>query len=290
MDLKYFDKKLEENIKSLYDRVFKNGKASLIIIDGGIGEGKTTLAVEIADKFNLLHGKPLLKLEIKDHPQLSLGGREFTSSMRKCFHAKQIILIYDEAGDFNKRGSISRFNQMLNRVFETYRGFKVVVILCLPCFEVLDQWLFLNNIPRLLIHLEKRNNKYGQYKAYSLYRMMYIKSKMKKFVIPTFAYAHVEPNFRGQFYDLEPDRSEKLNKISIEGKLLSLKRSVITLEGLISYKQLAERLNKSVMWIKRAMKKCKITHEKIIDQTKYFDESVLNRLVDYNDTINSKRR
>ena len=42
-----FDDSLNKNIQGLKDRVAIN-KAAMLVIDGGVGEGKTTLAVEIA--------------------------------------------------------------------------------------------------------------------------------------------------------------------------------------------------------------------------------------------------
>ena len=283
-----FCETLAKNLEELDKRVFVLNKASMIVIDGSVGEGKTTLAVHTADYFNKLHDKPPIALEPKNHPQLSMGGSEFTTCMRICFKTKEIILIYDEAGDFNKRGSISRFNQMLNRVFETYRGFRVVVILCLPCFDVLDNWLFLNCIPRLLLHCEKRGQKFGNYKGYSLYRMMYIRRYMKKFTIPHYAYTSVEPNFRGTFFDLAKERSEKLNILSITGKLGSLKKSEITLGGLLSYVALGEKLNRQHRWIRATAKRLNIRPVKVIDRVKYFDESALNRMIDYIDTLHIK--
>ena len=50
-----FSEKLAENVKDLIARIDLN-KASLIVIDGGVGEGKTTLAVHIADYVNSLAG------------------------------------------------------------------------------------------------------------------------------------------------------------------------------------------------------------------------------------------
>jgi len=78
-----FSEKLAENIRDLIDRI-KFNKASMIIVDGGVGEGKTTLMVEIADYVNSLYGFQEIKLELKDHPQLALGGTSFLKQLRVC--------------------------------------------------------------------------------------------------------------------------------------------------------------------------------------------------------------
>ena len=71
--------------------------------------------------------------------------------MNVCYQERFPAAGYDEAGDFNKRDSLSNFNAMINRTFETFRAFKIVVVLVLPSFSVLDNQLFDNMIPRLLL-------------------------------------------------------------------------------------------------------------------------------------------
>jgi Flp pilus assembly CpaF family ATPase len=65
-----FSKSLKDNIKPLVDRV-NNKFASSVIIDGGLGQGKTTLAVEMADYINSLYGKGLVDLKNILHAFLS---------------------------------------------------------------------------------------------------------------------------------------------------------------------------------------------------------------------------
>jgi len=275
-----FDKTLGENLKDLVARV-KGNKAALLIVDGGVGEGKTTLKVEAADFINKLYDLPEITLKTKEHPQLCLGGKEFLKGLRNCYEKDLPVIIYDEAGDFNRRGSLTRFNAMINRCFETFRGFKIIVILGLPSFHVLDNDLFDKNIPRLLVHLSDRNEKYGMFRAYSLYRMMYIKQKMGKLVVKPFAYDLVEPNFRGHFLDLPMARSKALDKISTEGKLNVLRESEIKAEGLVTYTDLANKLSRSYIWIRKTMVRLKIKETRIIKKVKYFNQETANRLTEF---------
>jgi hypothetical protein len=267
-----FSSKLDENLDDLKERVLVNNKAALIIIDGAIGEGKTTLAVHCADY--------LAGGEITFKEQLAMGGQDFTKKLRVCFTKKYVIIIYDEAGDFNRRGSLTRFNAMLNRVFETYRAFKIIVILSLPLFAVLDNDIFDKQIPRLLIHCFDRRNDYGDYKAYSLYRMLFVKDKMQKLTVKTAAYGMVEPNFRGHFKDLPPIRRRQLDLFSTKGKFDMLELADIQFKGLLSYDDIAKRLAKSVIWVKQKTSKLQITHKKIYKKKKYFDNSIIDRLVE----------
>ena len=264
-----FSKPLDKTIIGLQDRINKK-KASMIVVDGGVGEGKTTLAVEIAEYYQ---GKGLDFTR-----QYAMGGDEFQEKLVICFDSGLTVLIYDEAGDFNSRGALTGFNQMLNRVFDTFRAFKILVILVLPSFHVLDSPLFDKRIPRALIHCHSRGTKWGDFSGYSLYRMYYLRAKLKKYVVPAYAYTGTSPNYRGHFYDLSPAKSIELEKISIEGKKKIVNENILRNRGLVSYKDIAKKVGMSVIWVKRKVSKLKINESKIYKRNKYFDKGVIDRL------------
>lgn len=270
-----FSQKLADNLDTLKLRV-KKGKASLLIIDGGVGEGKTTLSVECAD---YLEGR---EIDLsRQSPHLAMGGKEFVRKLRQCHKLGHKVIVYDEAGDFNKRGALTRFNALLNRVFETFRGFRIVVILVLPSFHVIDNDLFDKNIPRLLVHTHSRGDDYGRFSAYSLYRMLYLKHHMKKLVVKSNAYRFTRANFHGEFLDLLPERSAHLDRTSTTGKIAELKGAEIKIEGLVSYMEIAQRVSRSVVWVKQTVNKLGLKHRRVIDRRKYFDEQIVNTLVDH---------
>lgn len=279
-----FDKKIAENIDDLIKRV-KGNKAGMIIVDGGVGEGKTTFLVHIADYINYKHKLGVIKLDLKDHPQIGLGGENFMTNLRTCHEQKLPACIYDEAGDFDRRGSLSRFNAMLNRVFDTFRGFKVVVLIGLPSFHILDNDLLLKNIPRLLLHCYNRKDTYGNFKAYSLYRMFYLKDKMKHLIVKSFAYDITDCNFKGQFLDLHPARSKQLDILSTKGKKELLKKQEVAIQGLINLSQIAKRLGRSISWARKTTIKLKLKGKKI-NGVLYYPEEYMNLYVDYLDKIN----
>ena len=228
-----FSEILATNLTDLNVRVFTYRKASLIVIDGPLGEGKTTLAVHCADYINSLHN--LEPIDLKG-PQLGLGGEQFLDKMEVCFDNKLPVIIYDEAGDFSKRGALSRFNAMINRMFEMFRAYKVIVIMCLPLFEVLDSNLFDKKIPRLLLNLYDRSLNQGNFKGFSYDRMSWVKYKMSKIPIKSYAYNYVDPNFYGHFKDLDDERSQALDRISTANKRASNTKERIKYEGLVSRK------------------------------------------------------
>ena len=248
----------------------KGNKASLIIIDGGVGEGKTTLAVHIAD---YIQGEPI---DLKE--QIGMGGQDF---VKKFYHGSKKgykVIVYDEAGDFDRRGAITRFNKMLNRIFDTYRTFNIIVILCLPNFNVLDKSIFEKKIPRILFNCHNRSSKYGDIRAYNLYRMYLIKWWMTKLKIPPQAYSKVYPNIRGHFLDLPKKRSEMLDKISTESKSDVHEEFNLVADGLLNYKDIASQLNMSEKWIKNKVNALNIKAVKVYKQKKFFSEDVLDVL------------
>ncbi len=275
-----FSSTLKDNLKDIDERV-RLKFASLLIVDGGVGKGKTTLACHAADYINSLHGFP--KIIFKE--QLATGGPDFLKKLRICYDKGLPCIIYSEAGDFNKRGSLTRFNAMLTRTFETFRAFKIRVILDLPNFNVLDNGLFENNIPRMLLHVSNRNEEYGDFSGYSLYRMFYLRKKMEKLTVKAFAYDMVNPNFRGHFLNYPIKREKELDAFSIKGKLKILRGSEIAAAGLLSYNKLATKLNRSIWWVKKAVSQLKIKHKRIIERSKYFDEQTLNTLSEHLDSI-----
>lgn len=286
-----FSKTLAENLKNQVERV-ENKKASLIIIDGLQGEGKTTLLVHAINYVNSLYGLPRASLKLTDHPQLSMGGRQFIHHLRICQKENIGIIGYDEAGDFNKRGAMTSFNQMLNNVFSKFRGFRVIVIIALPNFNVLDNWLFDNGIPRGLLHLYGRGNNYGNFDGYSLAGMNWIRYWFDKYSkgIKHKCYNRVTPNFRGHFLDLPPKESKQLDIISTRSKLKALTEEELKADGLIGYTQLSHKLHRSVIWVRMMVSKLNIKHKRIINRSKYFDESALNILVEHLDSLTNRRK
>lgn len=278
-----FSKKLAENLDDLDDRVFKMNKASLIIIDGGVGSGKTTLDVHIMDYINLKHGFEIVDLSDQTC-QLAMGGEDFTKKLVVCFGRKLPACTYDEAGDFHKRGSMTRLNALINRTFETYRAFKVLVILSLPTFSVLDQDIFDKEIPRLLIHIYRRTLNQADAKCYSLKGMLRVRAKMEKLKhFKKHAFKLVEPNFFIHIKNLPSDRASALDVLSTRGKIKGLKQAEIKFENLLSYTEISRKVGRSEIWVKKAVSELKIRHVKIFERRYYFPSSTVDALLDYMD-------
>lgn len=276
-----FSEILGDNLNDLLQRIDLK-KAVLIIIDGGVGEGKTTMLVEVLDHINKIRGFPPIAM---DGPQLAMGGVDFLKKMRVCYESKLPCIGYDEAGDFNKRGSLTSFNAMLNRTFETFRAFKCVVILALPNFGVLDNQLFDNHIPRMLLHLHSRTVNSGNFDAYDLRGMEWLKYWQAKSPIKSYCWHRVFPNFYGHFLDLDPDRSLELDKVSTKNKLNILRKSEIKIEGLLTYPELATKLMRGIDWVRRSVSNLKIKPTRSVGRIKYFNADALNELSQHLDNV-----
>ena len=258
-------------------RRIQSKKASLVIIEGGLGNGKTTLGVHCADYLNKKQSFPELPLA-KDEPQVAMGGKQFVKKLSVCYDRKLPCIVYDEAGDFSKRGSLTMFNAQLNRIFETYRAFRMIVIICLPNFDKLDMSLMDNLIPRFMLRCFDKQPGYSNFKGYSLYRMDLLKAKMKQLKVKRYAYSVIDCNFQGHFLDLSAERSKRLDVLSTESKLKILKQTDAKMEGLLTTLDMATKLVRSLNWVYIALRNLKIKPLKQVSKVRYYDETTLTRL------------
>ena len=262
--------KVIENLNDQRQRVEKKF-AGLILIDGSVGQGKTTLATECADYLN---GKPIIFKE-----QLGMGGVDFSRKLKECYNQGKTTLVYDEAGDFDKRGAISNFNRFINRIFDTYRAFRILPIMALPRFWILDQSIFDKGIPRLLLHVHDRNEKYGEISGYSLVGMHWLKYWADKSVMKSQCYNRVEPNFRGHFLNLPPAREAELDRYSTGGKFTVLEDEEIKYQGLITLSDISRNVGRSTIWTQRFLKTMKIKPKKVYKNRYYFDKNIIDQII-----------
>jgi len=251
-------------------RVEVQKKASLLIIDGQQGEGKSTLAVICGDVYN---GE-----EIDLETQYAVGGDEFIKKLKSCFELKKKVLIYDEAGDFSSRSSLTKFNRNLSRVFETFRRFQIFIILVLPCVKTLDRKLFDDGVPRCLLHCHGRGLQEGKIWGYDGVKAQRIVARMKKVEVPQVVYKdpRISQNFNAFFVNISPERSKLLDKISLSGKMDILDALIEKPDGLLTYESIANNLGKSKAWASIVVNDLNIKPVKVIKKVKYFDPAILS--------------
>jgi hypothetical protein len=270
-----FNKELAANIDKQLDRI-EFHKASCILIDGPLGSGKTTTAVRITDYVNEKKELPEMNLKISEHPQIALGGGDFNSFFRQAFKQHLPVVVYDEAGDFNRRGAVTRFNMLINRFFEIYRGFKILVIVCIPNFAVLDSHFFENQIPRMLIHMEKKGQYKAKYLAYSLSGMNWIRWYYLKMGVGARhrCYYSVAPNFHGWIQNLPAARDKQLDSLSTRGKDEILSKNERKLKGLVSQTEISQSLGVSLDWVNYHIRKINYKCVSKDKQTKLYPSEI----------------
>jgi hypothetical protein len=102
-------------------------------------------------------------------------------------------------------------------------------------------------------------------------------------------YSNVVPNYHGYFYDLPPDRCKELDYLSTHGKKELQKTMEKELSGLVSYSEIATKLGKSLIWVKKMVHDLKIRHVTIQDRRKLFKSEVVEQILDHYDEITVNR-
>jgi hypothetical protein len=258
-----FQKPLDMNLTKCKGRININ-KASLVIIDGAIGEGKTTLAVECADFYQ--------GATINMKEQIAMGGIDFQEKCKIAIRNNYKVIIYDESGDFDKRQAISKFNMALNRFFDTYRTYKIFVILCLPYFNVLENYLFEKKIVRGLLHCYGRTETYGCYKGFDLSMMYWLKWHLEKEVVKPMAYGKQKCSFHGNFLNLPSERAKELDEISTSSKRKILDKNIVFQKNLLSLTDMANKLNMSAQGCSKIVQKLGLSPDMKLEGKTYYTQ------------------
>jgi len=252
-------------------------KGSMICISGQTGEGKTTLAVQIAEYYQ---GYPL-----DFEKQIGMGGTDFTMKREICIKEGFPVIIYDEAGDLIGKRAMSRFNIDLVRDFELQRVFKLFVILCLPSFRSLDSSLFdERGLVRAVIQVYDRDNDkgfyswFGRVKTNLLIAIMSDKKKRPPISDHLFLSdksCYIKPDTGGEWFDLPRDRALVLEKISLRGKAQILEERTAKETGLLNYQDVARKSERSVNYVRSLFSQKQIKPVRKIGRITYYDPDVL---------------
>ena len=200
--------KTRRTVNGLRARI-KNNKASAVVIDGQMGEGKTTFAVKLLEEYQS-------RKRINYSMQYAVGGDDFIKKLELCVDNKLGAIIYDEAGDFSKKNTLSKFNKSLDMVFQTFRTYKILIIIVLPFFQDLDRGIYDRGVVRILFNCNGRTETKGFVRVYNLRRLFYLLDYMRRKQPPVrqMCYFKTTPNYREGFLDLPKERSSELDEIS----------------------------------------------------------------------------
>jgi len=195
------------------------------------GKGKTTLATHIAEEYM---GKPLI---FED--QLGNGFLDFNKKLKICRIKDFDLVIYDEGGDIDKRKWMSDTNYKIKRILQLYRGFKMLLIICIQDYSSLDDTILNTEVIQGLFQIPQRRETYADYKMYSLERMYWLLKWVqwlkKNKQSPNKAFMKVPANYHGTFYNLSPARALELENYSLKAKGELLDDLTGTEAGLFDY-------------------------------------------------------
>lgn len=154
---------LESNLKNLHTEVTKHDWDGFIVIDGQEGTGKTTLALQIAKYLD---------------PSFNISRCVFTITqfLEATENAeKGQAIVFDETmGYLGSRGSMSKFNRILLKVFSEMRSKNLFIILCIPSFFELDKYPAIHRSV-CLFHVNKRSRFVGY--NFNKKKLLYITGK-----------------------------------------------------------------------------------------------------------------
>jgi ABC-type oligopeptide transport system ATPase subunit len=263
------------NLDQIYERIEKR-LPSLIIIDGGSGQGKSTFGTEIVDYYNNKKGLPPINLT---GVQYAKGGKDFTKKLRQAHADKYPAIIYDEGGDLNRKTTLSKFNRTMDMVFNQLRIYDLVIILITQSVGYLENDLFTKGIVRMLINCYGRTNLTKSYfRAYELDRINYLRQAIKKEVTPIKAYQKITANNYGVFYNISQEREDTLHEVGYAKKDEDISLSDIKMDGLINYQEIAHRTKQSITTVKIKIGRLHIKPEKLYKKKAYFKEEIIYQL------------
>jgi hypothetical protein len=270
-DEKTGEDRLTLNLYDLKQRV-QNKMPTIIVIDGASGQGKTTLADKIA---SWLEGRT-----IEWDEQLGMGAKEFSKLIIPCAEKKHKVIVYDEAGDYNRNGFATRLNAIMERSFDTFRTYNIIVIIVLPLFIRLPDTIFDKCIPRMLIHVYGKSGKTTRMKAYDLEKMLWMRDyvRKKKPAIIQRIYDNQEALFDGYFPDLPRERSAALDIHCTRTKNAIQTIGAAELNGMFTIEQISIKLGRTGSWVYAQLKKMNIKPAYKAGKVPYYTEITLGRM------------
>lgn len=264
---------IQYNLDKIYERTAKR-LPSVIIIDGGSGEGKSTYGTLIVDYYNKKDNKEPMKLK---GIQYAKGGKEFTKKLKQVYNEGYHAIIYDEAGDLNRKTTLSRFNRTMDMVFNQVRIYELIIILITQSVGYLENDLFTKGIVRMLINCYGRKDlKISYFRAYELDRINYLRQAIKKEVTPSKAYQKITANNYGKFYNLSKEREEELHEIGFNKKDDDINQGDLKLDGLINYQDIAYKTHQTIASIRMKISRLKIKPEKKYKRKVYYKEEIID--------------
>lgn len=190
---------LKGNLDNCKKEVLRRDLDAFFVLDGLEGFGKSTLAMQVA-----LYCDPTFCLD-----RVCFTIEQFIEAVDKAKKGQAIV--FDETmGYLASRGSMSKFNRKLIKIFSEMRSKNLFIFLCIPSFFELDRYPAIHRSVSLL-HVHKR----GVFVAYNYSKKKLLYIKGKKY----YAYNEVSGDFIGnysRYFPLDKAEYEKKKQAGIK--------------------------------------------------------------------------
>lgn len=180
-------KRLKKNLdKKIIPSLQKKDKDCVLVIDGGEGTGKSTLAFQIGKYVD----KTLNLNRVVFSPE------DFREAVFKA--KKGECIIYDEAfTGFSSRSSLSPVNKVLVSLAMQMRQKNLFVLIVLPTIFMLDKYMAIFRT-KALIHVFESHGRRGYFRVYNKNKKRYLILMGQKTMTYNIKGLHVK--FKGRFY------------------------------------------------------------------------------------------
>lgn len=177
----YIDGYLKDNL-DLYKKMVKNHRDLVFVVTGKEREGKSVLANTI-----LKYLDPTYCLD-----RCYMSGQEFVKGLDDATNFQ--ALCYDEAAEYTARGSLTKFNRIINEALSRIGVKQLFMAICLPSFFELDRYPAIHR-SNFLLRVYSHQGQRGFFEFWNWENKLQLYLKGKKF----YDYSSQHPNFRGYF-------------------------------------------------------------------------------------------
>jgi len=274
-DLKWSNPQFTDLIDEQLSRTDDN-MPSVLVVDGLHGGGKTTLACHVGQYLEDKCGR-----SFSYENQVGKGMDLFLEKLNWVKKNGYKVVIYDEAEDFERKGAISKFNRLLNRVFSVLRATQIVVIIVLGIVKKLEKEPLEKGLVRCLINVHGRSGNYANLRVFDAGNIFYLIYLMDKFgrsgKPPMLAYGKTAPFLRSRVARADKKTEKAWDLIDLKQKGDILDTASLETKGLIDIKTVGKLSGYSISSLRVMFRSIKPEVVRI-GRKNYYYKSVLARI------------